>query len=151
MFERMSNAGKVPMPVLSVIVASAAVATAMLPAVASAQPVAQKFVESPPGTVSVFQRKTSGSLAIRRIASPQPWPHDVAGQTGGADRIATGAGTGARHGNRRPDRQPDARDGKPAVTHDPGLGYRYPFKVAMPGAQRIKSPTMPAARPRQSP
>ena len=34
----------------------------MLPAAISAQPVAQKFVRSPPGTVSVFQRKTSGSF-----------------------------------------------------------------------------------------
>ena len=130
MFERMSNAGKVPMPVLSMIVsASAAMATAMLPAAASAQPVAQKFVESPPGTVSVFQRKTSGSFGNQEdrvtynhgrttwqgkpavlIESPQvpAQVHDM--ETGAQIASLT-------------------RDGKPAVTYDPGLGYRYPFKV----------------------
>ena len=130
MFERMSKVAPVPVSAMSAITAAALMAVvAGLPDAACAQPLAQKFVESPAGTVSVFQRKTSGSFGNQEdrvtynhgrttwrgkpavlIESPQvpAQVHDL--ETGAQIASLT-------------------RDGKPAVTYEPGLGYRYPFKV----------------------
>lgn len=123
-----------PMPARMTLVASAAaasVALLMLTAAsrASAQPVAERFVESPTGTVSVYQRTASGSFG--NVADQVTYNHGRTIWQGKAAVLIESPqvpsqvhdmDTGAQLATL-------ARDGKPAVTYEPGLGYRYPFKV----------------------
>ncbi len=105
-------------------------ATALfLPGCASTSPVAERFVGMQYGTVLVYHRKSSGSYG--NFDDQVSWDNKASQWQGQAAMAAVSPQAGAQlyesktHGLVAT----LGRDGKPAVSYDPPIAYRWPMKV----------------------
>lgn len=105
------------------------VVTLLLPGCATSPPVAERLVDVQPGTVLVYQRKSSGSYG--NFDDKVTWDHretDWQGQTAML-AISPQAGTLVYERKNKGLAAMLGRDGKPAVSYDPPMAYRWPMKV----------------------
>jgi len=103
-------------------------ASAMLHGCAT-PPVATEFVDMPTGTIFEYHRKSSGSYG--NFDDRVTWDHKPSTWQGQAAVLSVSPQAGAQlyevkgHGLVAL----LGRDGKPAVSYDPPIGYRWPMKV----------------------
>lgn len=101
----------------------------VLPACVSTPPVAEKFVGVQYGTVAVYHRKSSGSYG--NFDDQVSWDH----KPGSWQGQAAMAGVSPQAGVQLYESKTHGlvallgRDGKPVVTYDPPIAYRWPMKV----------------------
>lgn len=104
-------------------------AAALLPGCASAPPVADRFESVPLGTVLVYHRKSSGSYG--NFDDEVRWDHKSGTWQGQAAMLAVSPQAGAQLYDSKTHGLAAllGRDGKPAVSYDPPIAYRWPMKV----------------------
>jgi len=105
------------------------VAAMFLPACASTPPVAERFVSVQYGTVLVYHRKSSGSYG--NFDDQVRWDHKPGSWQGQAAMLAVSPQAGAQLYDSKTHGLAAmlGRDGKPVVSYDPPIAYRWPLQV----------------------
>ncbi len=104
-------------------------AATLLPGCATAPPQAPEFVGARYGTVLEYHRKSSGSYG--NFDDRVSWDHKPGTWQGQPAMLAVSPQAGGQlyEGKTHGMVALIGRDGKPAVTYDPPLAYRWPMKV----------------------
>lgn len=104
-------------------------AAALLQGCATPPPAAERFVSVPYGTVLEYHRKSSGSYG--NFDDRVTWDHRPGTWQGQAGMLAVSPQAGAQlyEGKTHGLVALLGRDGKPAVSYDPPLAYRWPMQV----------------------
>lgn len=106
-----------------------ATAAALLPGCATAPPQAPEFISAKYGTVLEYHRKSNGSYG--NFDDRVSWDHKPGTWQGQSAMLVVSPQAGAQlyEGKTHGMVALLGRDGKPAVTYDPPLAYRWPMKV----------------------
>lgn len=104
-------------------------ATMLLHGCATAPPVAERLVDLQPGTVLVYQRKSSGSYG--NFDDQVSWDHRETSWQGQPAMVATSAQAGTLVYERKSKGLAAmlGRNNQPVASYDPPLAYRWPMKV----------------------
>lgn len=96
---------------------------------ATSPPVAERFVSVQYGTVSEYHRKSSGSYG--NFDDRVTWDHKPGSWQGQAAMLAVSPQAGAQLYDSKTHGLVAmlGRDGKPVVSYDPPIAYRWPMKV----------------------
>jgi len=104
-------------------------ASLLLPGCANSPPVAERLVDVVPGTVLVYQRKSSGSYG--NFDDKVTWDHRESSWQGRPAMLASSAQAGTQVYERRTKGLVAmlGRNGQPLMSYDPPIAYRWPMKV----------------------